>query len=160
VRRRKARGPATAETVNGPPISQAGEFETIAAAAAEVMRRQHQVIPNPLTADDALAVTNGAMTIGYIIERDGSHFAFDQDGVPARGVLDPSRGGTLDPGGADMTNYVDPRPASKIGRLRIALMYEEHRRDGALDTTGTLIGIFDGMRVAMRALPDREVSSC
>jgi hypothetical protein len=30
----------------------------------------------------------------------------------------------------------------------------------AYDTTGTLIGIFDGMRVAMRALPDREVSSC
>jgi hypothetical protein len=31
------------------------------------MRRQHQVIPNPRTANDALAVTDGAVTIGSII---------------------------------------------------------------------------------------------
>jgi hypothetical protein len=35
------------------------------------------------------------------------------------------------------TAYIDPRPASKIGRLRTALMYlmEEHRSDGALPTS-------------------------
>jgi hypothetical protein len=33
------------------------------------MRRQHQIIPNPRTANDALAVTNGAVTIGYIVIR-------------------------------------------------------------------------------------------
>jgi hypothetical protein len=35
------------------------------------------------------------------------------------------------------TTYIDPRPASKIGRLRTALMYlmEEHRSDGALPTS-------------------------
>jgi hypothetical protein len=35
------------------------------------------------------------------------------------------------------TTYSDPRPASKIGRLRTALMYliEEHRSDGALPTS-------------------------
>jgi hypothetical protein len=34
-------------------------------------------------------------------------------------------------------SYADPRPGSKIGRLRTALMYliEEHRRDGALPTS-------------------------
>ncbi len=34
-------------------------------------------------------------------------------------------------------DYSDPRPGSKIGRLRTALMYlvEEHRRDGALPTS-------------------------
>jgi hypothetical protein len=31
------------------------------------MRRQHQISPNPRTANDALAVTDGAVTIGYII---------------------------------------------------------------------------------------------
>lgn len=45
------------------------------------MRRQHQIIPNPRTANDALAVTDGAVTIGYIIERDSAFFAFDADGV-------------------------------------------------------------------------------
>ena len=45
------------------------------------MRRQHQIIPNPRTANDALAVTDGAVTIGYIIERDGAFFAFDADGA-------------------------------------------------------------------------------
>ena len=36
-------------------------------------------------------------------------------------------------------DYVDPRPESKIGRLRTALMYlmEEHENDGALPTSGT-----------------------
>jgi hypothetical protein len=35
------------------------------------------------------------------------------------------------------TTYIDPRPASKIGRLRTALMYlmEEHRLDDALPTS-------------------------
>jgi hypothetical protein len=45
------------------------------------MPRQHQIIPNPRTADDALAVTDGAITIGFIIARDGAFFAFDADGV-------------------------------------------------------------------------------
>jgi hypothetical protein len=45
------------------------------------MRRQHQIIPNPRTANDALAVTDGAVTIGYIIERDSAFFAFDAHGV-------------------------------------------------------------------------------
>lgn len=35
----------------------------------------------PRTANDALAVTDGAVTIGYIIERDSAFFAFDADGV-------------------------------------------------------------------------------
>jgi hypothetical protein len=36
-----------------------------------------------------------------------------------------------------LIDYSDPRPGSKIGRLRTALMYlvEEHRRDGALPTS-------------------------
>jgi hypothetical protein len=35
------------------------------------------------------------------------------------------------------TTYIDPRPASKIGRLRTELMYlmDQHRRDGALPTS-------------------------
>jgi hypothetical protein len=33
--------------------------------------------------------------------------------------------------------YADPRPASKIGKVRVALMYlmDEHRRDDALPTS-------------------------
>src|SRR5262245_23269138 len=36
-----------------------------------------------------------------------------------------------------LASYSDPRPGSKIGRLRTALMYliDEHRRDGALPTS-------------------------
>jgi hypothetical protein len=36
-----------------------------------------------------------------------------------------------------LSAYSDPRPESKIGRLRTALMYliDEHRRDGALPTS-------------------------
>jgi hypothetical protein len=35
-----------------------------------------------------------------------------------------------------MTEYADPRPDSKIGRVRTALIYllDQHRRDGALPT--------------------------
>jgi hypothetical protein len=35
------------------------------------------------------------------------------------------------------TDYSDPRPESKIGRVRTALMYliEQHRNDGALPTS-------------------------
>jgi hypothetical protein len=40
---------------------------------------QRSPLPNPRTADDALAVTDGASTAGFLIERDGSFFAFDQD---------------------------------------------------------------------------------
>ena len=38
-------------------------------------------IPNPHTARDALSVTDGATTVGYLVSRDGSHFSFDQDGI-------------------------------------------------------------------------------
>ena len=36
-----------------------------------------------------------------------------------------------------LTDYSDPRPESKIGRVRTALMYliEQHRNDGALATS-------------------------
>ena len=33
------------------------------------------------TAPDALSVSDGAITVGYIVERDGSHFAFDDSGT-------------------------------------------------------------------------------
>jgi hypothetical protein len=46
--------------------------------------------------------------------------------------------------------------ANRVG----SLVERDGGRFEAYDTTGTLIGIFDGMRAAMRALPNREVSSC
>jgi hypothetical protein len=36
-----------------------------------------QIHAQPMT----LAVTDGASTVGFLIERDGSFFAFDQDGT-------------------------------------------------------------------------------
>jgi hypothetical protein len=39
------------------------------------------MIPNPRTAADALSVTDGAITVGYVVERDGSFFAFDVTGT-------------------------------------------------------------------------------
>jgi hypothetical protein len=36
-----------------------------------------------------------------------------------------------------MTEYADPRPNSKIGKVRTALVYllDQHQRDGALPTS-------------------------
>jgi hypothetical protein len=34
-------------------------------------------IPNPSTAADALSVSDGHNTVGYVIEQDGSYFSFD-----------------------------------------------------------------------------------
>ncbi len=36
-------------------------------------------IPNPRTSAAALAVTDGATTIGFVIPHDGEFFAFDHD---------------------------------------------------------------------------------
>jgi hypothetical protein len=39
------------------------------------------MIPNPRTAATALAVTDGCTTVGYIVECDGSYFAYGADQV-------------------------------------------------------------------------------
>jgi hypothetical protein len=39
------------------------------------------LIPNPRTARDALSVTDGSHTVGFLISRDGSYFAFNNDRV-------------------------------------------------------------------------------
>lgn len=39
------------------------------------------MIPNPRTSPDALSVSDGHQTVGYIIQRDASFFAFDIENV-------------------------------------------------------------------------------
>jgi hypothetical protein len=45
------------------------------------VKAAESLIPNPRTAGDAMAVTDGTVTAGYVIERDHSHFSFDADGI-------------------------------------------------------------------------------
>ena len=47
-----------------------------------------------------------------------------------------------------LTDYSDPRPESKIGRVRTALMHliEQHRNDGALPTSVRFLSTGDAAR--------------
>ncbi len=54
------------------------------------IRPQKRATPPPLArsstipglhAANALAVTDGTTTVGFIVEHDGSHFAYDADGI-------------------------------------------------------------------------------
>jgi hypothetical protein len=60
--------------------SRSAQRETMSARTMTKGERE-EVIPNPHTARDVLSVSDGAVTIGFIIVRDGSHFAFDDSGT-------------------------------------------------------------------------------
>ena len=52
-------------------------INTTSESAAQALKRHH--MPSP-AAPDALTVTDGAVTVGFITERGAKHFAFDATG--------------------------------------------------------------------------------